>query len=86
MALLHAQTLHIPSPPSLPPQCAGLVGGSLLLMQRSAAMLKAGVPFPGGVAGGDWWQPGRTGCWLLCPQHGTSNVTFTKFAAIPFGV
>ncbi|KAI7837154.1 hypothetical protein COHA_009030 [Chlorella ohadii] len=27
-------------------QCAGLVGGSLLLMQRSAAMLKAGVPFP----------------------------------------
>lgn len=40
-----------PSLPAHPPppraQCADLVGGSLLLLQRCAGMLKSGLPFPG---------------------------------------
>lgn len=30
-------------------QCADLVGGSLLLLQRCAGMVKAGMPFPGAL-------------------------------------
>ncbi|PRW33927.1 hypothetical protein C2E21_7422 [Chlorella sorokiniana] len=42
-ALQYMSTLGLQ--PKLAKKCAGLLGGSLLLMQRSAAMLKAGVPF-----------------------------------------
>lgn len=31
-------------------KCVGLVGGSLLLLERCAGMVRAGVPFAGG-----WW-------------------------------